>query len=198
MGGGTSDFTVIHMAPSESLQVLSMGGVSIAGDVMDGSIMSEEISPYFGSKVTYQMPLSSNILKMPANLKYRLASPADITLMSRSDIMDFLNQVKRSTVTSSDSEKMENLFQLIGDNLGFSVFEEIERGKRSLGQLAEYCFDFTDQDFFIQHKVTRTRFHKIIEPKIDEIFQCLSKVLKDSGVKASSVSPRVKLVSSFE
>src|SRR5690606_9576768 len=66
LGGGTSDFTVIkvsHGSQSQS-EVLSLGGVSIAGDAVDGEIMTHKVAKHFGCDVKYRMPLSSNILTM--------------------------------------------------------------------------------------------------------------------------------------
>ena len=56
-GGGTSDFTVIRLTGGKSGQpdrikdVLSLGGVSVAGDAFDSRLMWEKVAKYFGRNV---------------------------------------------------------------------------------------------------------------------------------------------------
>ena len=47
LGGGTSDFTVIRIGPKEfeSSDVLAIGGVSVAGDAVDGEFMKTHVAP---------------------------------------------------------------------------------------------------------------------------------------------------------
>ena len=61
-GGGTSDYTVARLVPGESeADVLAIGGISIAGDALDGSIMRHKASRHFGSQVKYRVPFGSNV-----------------------------------------------------------------------------------------------------------------------------------------
>lgn len=73
-GGGTSDYTVLKIGkgPYRSSDVLAIGGVSIAGDALDGAVMRKRIAPHFGSEVRYQVPFGSNILQMPTFLAERI------------------------------------------------------------------------------------------------------------------------------
>ena len=82
-GGGTSDFTVMRMQRGvyRDSDVLAMGGVSVAGDALDGAIMRHRLAPYFGSDVAYSVPFGANILKMPGHLIERICSPADISVL---------------------------------------------------------------------------------------------------------------------
>src|SRR5690606_11963638 len=114
----------------------------VAGDALDGCLMGGKIAPHFGSEVKYRLPMSRNILSMPLSLKFRLMSPADITLMSRSDIMHFLQEVRRCAVGADERRKLDQLFHLIAENLGFALFEEIEKGKKQvcMEDRAEFSF----------------------------------------------------------
>jgi hypothetical chaperone protein len=56
LGGGTSDFTVIQIGPRAFVEsdVLAMGGLSVAGDAVDGEFMKFHVAPFLGSKVKFQ------------------------------------------------------------------------------------------------------------------------------------------------
>ena len=189
LGGGTSDFTVIRIGTQSrgDKDVLSIGGVSIAGDVLDGCIMGNKIAPHLGSEVKYKLPLSHNVLTMPLSLKFRLMSPADITLMSRVDIMDFLKDVQKCAVNKVDRAKLDQLFALIANNLGFSVFEEIERCKRAVceNQVGDFKFDSADVE--IEERLTYPEFLGYSQEKIDAIFASLDEVITMAQVKNSDI-----------
>ncbi len=96
-GGGTSDFTVIRLKPPSqpfsTSDVLSIGGVSVAGDAFDGSLMRKSVSSYFGADVQYKVPFGSNILTMPVHLMEKICSPADISVLRERDTIEFFRNV---------------------------------------------------------------------------------------------------------
>lgn len=189
LGAGTSDFTVIRLKASGFSQkdVLSLGGISVAGDALDGMIMSEKIGPHLGTEISYRFPMSTNILTMPADLKFRLMSPAEITLMRKSDIIAFLEDVSKSTVNKNDRQKIDRLFTLIGENLGFAIFEEIESLKRSVCTSGDGKFHFSNADLEIAETLSEENFKQITAGKISAIFKSMDEVILDAGVKPSDI-----------
>lgn len=189
LGGGTSDFTVIRLRPKgySDSDVLSLGGVSIAGDALDGSIMGDIISPHFGAKVKYRFPMSSNTLEMPASLKFHLRSPAEITMLQRSHIHSFLMEVKKSTLSIEDEQKMENLFVLVEDNLGFKIFDAIETSKIESCQMgiSELTFDYSPIE--IHEELTYENFLGVNQENIQKIFATLDETVKSAQVTAKDI-----------
>ena len=63
-GGGTSDFTILYLDRDgfKAKDVLAIDGINVAGDRYDGALMREFIAPHFGADISYQLPLSKNIL----------------------------------------------------------------------------------------------------------------------------------------
>ncbi len=59
-GGGTSDFTIIRLhggrsgKPDREKDVLSLGGVYIAGDAFDSELMWEKVAKFFGKEVKFR------------------------------------------------------------------------------------------------------------------------------------------------
>lgn len=190
LGGGTSDFTVIKIHPGSHRDedVLSLGGVSVAGDALDGCIMMNKIAAHLGSEVTYQFPMSSNLLRMPISLKHHLSSPPDITLMSRSDIMGFLNEVRKCTIVEEDNDRLDQLFSLIGDNLGFSIFEEIESLKRQVcSSESKAKFSFHESEVSIDEEMTYDEFVTYTEEKITKIFETMDEVVRQAQISHHQV-----------
>ena len=105
MGGGTSDFTIVRMGRQRftSDDVLALGGLSTAGDQYDSDIMYHLISPFFGSKIRYRKPMSSNELGFPKGLIKKISSPADIVFLSRASVMSDLKTARRYLADSGDS-----------------------------------------------------------------------------------------------
>ena len=143
-GGGTSDFTVIRLGRDshKDSSLLSIGGISIAGDALDGTLMRNKICAHFGADVSYKVPFGSNILKMPTDLMGKLCSPADISLLRKRDTMEFFRNVRTWSLGPKDRSKMDQLFCLLENQLGFPIFEEIEQTKRRLVRVGEDDFRF--------------------------------------------------------
>ncbi len=183
-GGGTSDFTVIRIsreAYSKS-DVLSIGGVSVAGDALDGAIMRGRISKHFGADVEYKVPFGSNVLKMPRDLMEKICSPADISLLRKRDTMEFLRNVQSWSLGGDDRIKMERLFCLIEDQLGFKIFEEIEHTKRRLSEIDRTRFFFDYPGAQVEEQFTRKSFEELIASKTDDILRALDQTVADAGL----------------
>jgi hypothetical chaperone protein len=187
-GGGTSDFTVARLGVGAgAVEVLSMGGVSIAGDVLDGAIMRNKVSRHIGYEVTYPAPLGRNVLKNPRPLMEALCSPADTCLLARRDVMSFLRDVQSGSLGANDKESIEQLVVLIEDALGFQVFESIEHAKRELSSHDETVFRFDYPTVEIEEPITRPEFASFIDGAVTSIFNSLDDTIAASGVSAADI-----------
>ncbi|WP_437831710.1 Hsp70 family protein [Sorangium sp. So ce1153] len=188
-GGGTSDYTIVRMrregfAPSD---VLSLGGVSIAGDALDGSLMRHKIARHFGAGVTYRVPLGANQLTMPRPIAEKLCSPADMTVLQHRDVLAFLRDVKAWSLGPEDQQRMDNLLCLVEDSLAFQVFEEIERSKRALSGEAVTEFRFDYPSMHIRERIAREEFEAASERQIDAILRALDQTVQDAGMSFDDV-----------
>lgn len=189
LGGGTSDFTVIRIGPEAYTEkdVLGIGGVSVAGDAVDGEFMKTHVAPYLGSKVRYKVPMGSNILEMPKSLQDHICSPADLAQLRRSDHLEFFRSVQKWSVNDADKSKLERLFVLVEDQLGFAIFEEIDRLKRALGEKSEALFDFDAVGAEIQFPITRADFDVSIHRPVEQILAAMDETLKVSGLTPNDI-----------
>jgi hypothetical chaperone protein len=188
-GGGTSDYTVARLDPARAdyLEVLAMGGVAQAGDAFDGSLMRHGIAEHFGSRVRYQVPFGSNWLEMPAPLMERLCSPAEICLLARRDVLDFLRGVRSGSATEEDKLRVDQLTTLIEDGLGFQLFEAIEQEKRALSSetAARFVFEYPGID--VVEDFTRARFEAASERVSSSILTRLDQVLARANLSAKDI-----------
>jgi hypothetical chaperone protein len=188
-GGGTSDFTVYQLR-GKSFQpsdVLAMGGVSIAGDALDSAIMRKRISLHFGTGVQYQVPFGDNTLTMPKNLMERICHPGEISLLRKQDTMEFLRNVQQWSLGPPDRAKMDRLFTLLEDQLGFPVFEQIEKTKRDLSVAERTRFQFSYPGVEITEDITRQEFETYAEDALQKLDRELEETLKRSGLEASAI-----------
>ena len=104
-GGGTSDFTIIKLRPEgfNESDVLSLGGISLAGDAFDGTIMEHAVAPFFGSKINFRMPMGSNTLNLPKALIRKLCSPADLMLLGKKEYIEFFRNIQQWALDKKDA-----------------------------------------------------------------------------------------------
>lgn len=188
-GGGTSDFTVIKIGPRAFRpdDVLSIGGVPVAGDALDGSLMRKRIAFHFGAGVQYQVPFGSNILTMPKHLMEKICSPADMALLRERDTMEFFRTVRAWSLGAEDKQHMDQLFSLIRDQFGFELFEEIERVKVALSGASSEVFRFDYPEIEIEEKVTRPEFEDYAGESLRRILRSLDETLAGAGVSAEAI-----------
>ncbi len=188
-GGGTSDFTVIQLSKKDfsPSDVLAIGGVSVAGDAVDGAVMRNRFLPYFGSEVEYRVPFGSNVLKMPIHLMDKLSSPADVAILRKPDVREFFKNVQQWSVGKGDREKLDRLFQMVDENLGFEFFEAIEKTKRELSDQKQSQFAFDVTGIEIQEKITRSQFDAHIAVPTEKILASLDDTLKRAQVRPEQI-----------
>lgn len=184
LGGGTSDFTVMKISPNNysPTDVLSLGGLSLAGDAMDGALMTEQIAHEFASEVTYSPALSKNVLQMPPHIKAKLSSAPDIALLTQEDIMQFIKEVKKCSLGDEPKKKVQRLITLAEDNLGFRLFEIIEYCKRELGTKTESLFSFIYPDIDLEIPLQQLIYNESIQNTVEEIMKEMDETLKKAQV----------------
>ncbi len=188
-GGGTSDFTVMRVGPRrfQPSDVLAIGGVAVAGDAFDASIMRTQVARHFGAEVSYKVPLGSNVLKMPKPIVEQLCSPANLSMLRRQDVAEFLRNVRKWSVGPDDREKLDQLRVLVDDALGFQIFEAIEQVKRTLStaHAAELVFTYPSID--VRERVSREGFQEGSRRETEKILGCLDETVRAAGVAPADI-----------
>jgi hypothetical chaperone protein len=188
-GGGTSDYSVIRLDPKErqQVEVLAIGGVPVAGDALDGALMRGRISRHFGADVQYRAPFGSNVLSMPIHLMEKICSPADISVLRERDTQEFFRSVRSWALGESDKQKMDNLYCLIHDQIGFAVFEKIEATKRCLSDVSSAEFSFQYSDMKLKEEISRDEFERYAQRPIQRILDSLDETLRAAQLQPADV-----------
>lgn len=188
-GGGTSDFTIVRMR-GDALRpddVLALGGVSVAGDALDGSLMRHKIARHFGAEVTYRVPMGANRLTMPKPIVEKLCSPGDMTTLQHRDVLAFLRDVKAWSLGSEDRRRMDQLLCLVEDALAFRVFEAIEQSKCELSSAPRATFQFDYPSIQIREEIPRADFEAGSERAIEAILRSLDATVAGAGLSFNAI-----------
>jgi hypothetical chaperone protein len=182
-GGGTSDYSLVMMGKGGFAlsDVLAIGGVSVAGDALDGSIMRGQVARHFGAEVRYRVPFGDNVLSMPKPLMEKLCSPAEMSLLAQRDAHSFLEDVRSWSLGERDRASIDQLFALVEDGLGFMLFEAIELAKKQLSGADAARVSFHVAGIDVDQDVTRTEFERGAARELSAIIAALDATLARAG-----------------
>jgi hypothetical chaperone protein len=188
-GGGTSDYSLVMMGQGGFAlsDVLAIGGVSVAGDALDGSIMRAQVARHFGAEVRYRVPFGDNVLTMPRPLMEKLCSPAEMSLLAQRDVQSFLSDVRSWSLGEDDRGHIDQLFTLVEDGLGFMLFEAIEHAKKALSSADETRLSFHVPGIDLEQPIRRAAFERGAQRELSAIIAALDATLERAGARASDV-----------
>ena len=189
LGGGTSDFSVVRLNPSDNSkdEVLGVYGISVAGDALEEACMKTRLAPMFGSELEYRVPMSNNVLRMPPAVHEKLCYPAHIVHLKDRDTYEFLRNTQKWAVRDTDRAKLHRLFVLMEDQQIYSLFEEIERVKRALSESPLDQLNFPYPEIEIGFPVTRAEFDQWTATSLGRVIQCLHECLQQAQVTPQQI-----------
>lgn len=88
---------------------------------------------------------------------------------------------------SSDPESIDALRSLVNNNLSFSLYDEIDRVKRTLSRKSSEMFTFTADHIDVKTNITKKEFEKMIAPDMVRINELLENALKRAKVTAKDI-----------
>lgn len=188
-GGGTSDFTVIKLSGGRTVEadrsgdILSLDGVSIAGDIFDSELMWEKVAKYFGKDVKHKS-MTGQWLEMPYSITYKLRNWHLIPQLRTSNNREYIRQLKK---TADNISAIENLENLIDDNYGFMLFQAIEKAKIELSSSDSSCIIFNDRQLDIKEEIHRKEFEEIIQSHVQRIETCIDQTISGAGLSAKDI-----------
>lgn len=176
-GGGTLDMTVMEVGGNQPPQVLATQGVLIGGDDFDRVLM-EPMKKYFGEGATLR-----NRTPLPAHLMGMLDSWQTMVLLSRPEYKSIIRSARRG----SDPESIRRLETLVNRNLGFTLFQELEKTKILLSSEATAFLEFRADGLSLKELITRPQFERLISDYVAQVDEAIDEVLKQSGLKANQI-----------
>ncbi len=189
-GGGTSDFSLVHVGPESKTRssgaaanrLLGNGGIGLAGDAFDTKIIRHMVSPALGAGT--QIKSMDKLLPVPAWVYSKLERWHHLSFLKAKDTLDMLNSVEKQAL---EPEKISALIHLIREDLGYHLHRAVQKVKSELSGQERARFRFSDGYIDLDADVERRDFESWIAEELQAIEGCVDALLKASGVAAKDV-----------
>ena len=187
-GGGTSDFSLVHVGPTVRRRgrvpsdIVGNAGVGIAGDSFDAKIIRHLVSPALGAGS--QLRSLGKILTVPNWVYIRLERWHHLSLLRGRDV---LNMLKGVHAQSLEPEKIGALIHFIKEDLGFHLHRAVQKVKCDLSKDPAATFEFSDGFVDLRAIVERTSFEAWVSEELDQIARCVDSLLDSSGILPKDV-----------
>lgn len=186
-GGGTSDFTLMKLGEKSNLKdrkadILRTGGLHIGGDDFDASIMWNKLVPYFGYGLKYEN--YGKLLDLPVHIFRTLCEWEQMAFLKEGNIRRSLEDYYHS---AQRAPELKRLMSLIDNNLGFSLFQSIEKSKIELSEKELSEIVFSEDVINIREPLLLPDFNRFIEKEIHKIDHFLKDFLKESGTDPEKI-----------
>jgi hypothetical chaperone protein len=188
-GGGTSDFSLLHVGPGVRKRgrtpqdLLGNSGVGLAGDAFDARIVRKLVSPALGSD-SLARSLNKLLPAVPAWIYANLERWHYLSFLRTSNVVEIL---KSARLRALEPEKIEALITLIDEDLGYHLHQAVQQLKFELSRSESAEFHFRDGSMDLKIAVTREAFEGWIADDLRTIEQCVDSLLETSGVSRSQV-----------
>jgi hypothetical chaperone protein len=189
-GGGTSDFSLVHLKPTQasttelSDQVIANDGVGIAGDSFDSKLVRHLVAPLLGLGSQYKSQFGK-LLPVPNWLYEHLERWHYLSFLKTRKNMEVLKQIRFQALAP---EKLDALIELIDHDLGYRLYQAIESVKCNLSEQAHSQFHFNEAAITIEQPVRRNDFEQWTAPEIGAITACVDRLLANCNVAAHDVN----------
>jgi hypothetical chaperone protein len=177
-GGGTLDLTIVEVGGHQPPRVIATRGALVGGDNLDQRIM-RSLWPHFGSKA--KVDGSANF---PPEFLDRLQTWQTMPELSRPEPLSKIHHYRE---TSDSPAEMHALETLVTQNIGFKLFQEIERTKKALSLDLATRLRFAHDNIDLNERILRRDFEEMIRPEIAEVATNLRAILKDARMRADQV-----------
>ena len=188
-GGGTSDFSLLHVGPGvrargrSAKDLLGNSGLGLAGDTFDARIVRKLVSPALGAD-SLARSLNKLLPAVPAWIYANLERWHYLSFLKTRNVSQIL---KSAHANALEPEKIEALINLIDEDLGYQLHQAVQRLKVELSRDETARFQFRDGSMNIQSLVTREEFESWIVDDLESIERCVDGLLETSGIVASAV-----------
>lgn len=185
IGGGTSDFSLVRLAPERHHlaerqdDILATGGVHIGGTDFDKQLSLAGVMPLFG----YGSRMKSDAF-MPTSYHLNLATWHTINALYAQKTQLALQNMRYDIV---DATGIDRLFGLIEQRAGHWLAMQVEESKIALSDQDARAIDLSRVEPGLVAELTRPLFENAIEPLLERIRTSLTQLLADAGITAEQV-----------
>ena len=186
-GGGTLDITVMRLGDPARRQVLSTGGIPVAGDVFDRKMTREKLPKHFGEGSLYGPRHKAK--KTPRWIYEAFADWQTIIELPSQENRRILEDIAR---TAQRRHQIHALISLITSNYGLKMFDQVEMAKRILSEKRGSEIRLDGPDFKVREFATRSEFEHIIRSDILAVETELKRVVDASGLAPKQIDAVIR------
>jgi hypothetical chaperone protein len=187
-GGGTSDFSLVHVGPGarrdnvSARRLFGNAGVGIAGDAFDAQIVRHLVSPALGSRS--EIRSMDKRLPMPTWPYSNLERWHHLSFLKSREVID---QLERLQAQALEPEPIASLIHLIQHDLGYQLHRAVQQLKTALSSETVSTFTFREGSRLLQATVARDAFEAWIADELHQIETCVDGLLTSTGVAPADV-----------
>ncbi len=188
-GGGTSDFTLMQLGKKSTGKddrkddIIKTGGIHIGGDDMDSAIMWHKLVKYFGHGLQYKS--FDKMLEMPVHIFVTLCEWDQMGFLKDGKIR---KQLESYYFWTDKNPAILRLMNLIDYNLGFSLFQHIEKSKIKLSSGNAATIAFNERDIHIEEELSLPVFEQMITKEINRTENYILNFFEKQNVRMNQVS----------
>jgi hypothetical chaperone protein len=188
-GGGTSDFSLVHVGPTirkrgrAASDLLGNAGVGVAGDAFDAKIVRHLVSPALGAGSQFRS--LDKKMPVPIWVYAKLERWHHLSLLKGREVMSMLHELH---VHALEPKKIAALLYLIRNDLGYHLHRAVQKVKCDLSDGPTASFRFADGPIDIEVKIKRSSFEEWVSEELGQIESCVDGLLGSSRVKPKDVN----------
>ena len=185
IGGGTSDFSLVRLAPERrevadrQADILATGGVHIGGADFDKQLSLHGVMPLFG----WGSRMKSGAL-MPTSYHLNLATWHTINAVYARSSQLALQNMRYDIV---DEAGINRLLRLIEQRAGHWLAIQMEAGKIALTQNHQHRIDLARIEPGLHAELSRGLFDSAIEALLQRIRESITRMLGSAGINADQI-----------
>ena len=185
IGGGTSDFSLIRLAPERHQlaerqdDILATGGVHIGGTDFDKQLSLHSVMPLFGfgSRMKSGAP-------MPTSTHLSLATWHTINAVYAQQSQHSLQSMRYDI---RDTTSIDRLFKLIEQRAGHWLALQIEQSKITLSNNQRLHLSLERIEAELGVELTRSAFNDAIDALLQRVRGSVSQLLLQAGISEAQV-----------
>ena len=184
-GGGTSDFSVVRVAPPgapKRCTPLGHAGIGIAGDQFDSRIVDKLVLPILGFGGLYRS--FDKQLEIPRGYFADFNDWSRLALMRNRRTLEELHKLQKNAL---DPEAIGRMIAIIDQEQGYRLYDAVGQLKRALSQVEEAAFHFDGEGVKIDATVTRTQFEGWIADDLARMAATVDRALAEAGVDEAGI-----------
>jgi hypothetical chaperone protein len=184
-GGGTSDFSVVRVAPpgaAKRCTPLGHAGIGIAGDQFDSRIVDKLVLPILGFGGLYRS--FDKQLEIPRGYFADFNDWSRLALMRNRRTLEELRKLQKNAL---DPEAIGRMIAIIDQEQGYRLYDSVGQLKRALSQVDVAEFHFDGEGVKIDATVTRAQFEGWIADDLARMAATVDRALAESGVDEAGI-----------